>query len=484
MHPGHLTVGVVALAATLAINSFTVNRLVRRKLRLSLFLIGAYVLLHLALYGWPQIDARLGGDGQGLEQLALAAAIINLVVVALVNPLREDRVPDRFPSIVQDAIVIGLFLLVATLAFNDKLLATSAVSAVVVGFALQDTLGNAFAGLAIQSEKPFNIGDWVRVGEFEGRVAEVTWRATKLRTKSGNFIVLPNNVVGKEPITNYSEPALPTRVEIEVGVSYLTPPNDVTGVMLEAIANARYALRAPEPVVLLHQFDASAITYRAQFWIDSFEHADVARSEVRKAIFYAFERHEIEIPWPIQVEYSREWPQKDSEADCRKREEVLAGVDLFSSMTEEQRRHVAVGSKMRRYGDGEPIVRQGQPGESMYIVCTGMAVVALEDPNGGAIRKEVATIKPGGYFGEMSLLTGEPRTATVTAKGDTTVVEIGAPVFRELGDVSPQTVEQIGATAISRRAELEAARAAASGAAVVNAPANLLSRMKKFLRLR
>src|SRR5690606_14202522 len=126
-----------------------------------------------------------------------------------------DRIPDRFPSIVQDAIVIGVLILVATFAFGDEFLATSAVSAVVVGFALQDTLGNAFAGLAIQSEKPFNVGHWITVGEHEGRVAEVTWRATKLRTKTGNFVIVPNSEVGKAPITNYSEPAAPTRLSIE-----------------------------------------------------------------------------------------------------------------------------------------------------------------------------------------------------------------------------------------------------------------------------
>ena len=80
-----------------------------------------------------------------------------------------------------------------------------------LGFALQDTLGNAFAGLAIQSEKPFHVGQWVKVADYEGRVAEVTWRATKLRTKAGNFVILPNNVVSKEAIVNYSEPAAPVR---------------------------------------------------------------------------------------------------------------------------------------------------------------------------------------------------------------------------------------------------------------------------------
>ena len=117
--------------------------------------------------------------------------------------------------------VIGLLVLIATFVFEDKLLTTSAVGAVVVGFALQDTLGNAFAGLGIQSEKPFRVGHWIRVGEFEGRVAEVTWRATKLRTKSGNFVIVPNNIIAKDAITNYSEPAVPTRLEVEVGASYL-----------------------------------------------------------------------------------------------------------------------------------------------------------------------------------------------------------------------------------------------------------------------
>ena len=132
--------------------------------------------------------------------------------------------------------VIGLLVLIATFVFQDKLLTTSAVGAVVVGFALQDTLGNAFAGLGIQSEKPFRVGHWIRVGDFEGRVAEVTWRATKLRTKAGNFVIVPNNIVAKDAITNYSEPAVPTRLEIEVGASYLSTPADVKAAALEATA--------------------------------------------------------------------------------------------------------------------------------------------------------------------------------------------------------------------------------------------------------
>jgi small-conductance mechanosensitive channel/CRP-like cAMP-binding protein len=481
VHSGHLVAGAAALLAALALDAFTANRLVKRKLKLSLFLLGAYVLVHLLIFFWPHLLDRLGPNLQSFEKLALAAALINLLVTAFLNPIRHDRVPDRFPSILQDAIVIGLLVLVATFVFDEQLMTTSAVSAVVIGFALQDTLGNAFAGLAIQSEKPFHVGDWVRAGEFEGRVTEVTWRATKLRTKAGNLVVVPNNVVGKEAIVNYSLPAAPFRLEVEVGATYLAPPNEVKAAILEAVENARFVLKTPAPDVLLLGFDSSAITYRARFWVDDFEKDEVAKNEVRTALYYSFARHGIEIPWPIQVEYHRPWPGSDAEQQHRERERLIAGVDLFASLTDEQRSDLAAGSVLNRFGDGDAIVRQGQPGDSMYVVCAGQAVVVLEGSGPGVPRHQVATIETGGYFGEMSLLTGEPRSATVIARGDTSVLEIDADLFRALGAASPLTVEQIGVAAMTRRAELEAARAAAPSAGVVEGSASFLTRMKRFL---
>jgi small-conductance mechanosensitive channel/CRP-like cAMP-binding protein len=472
--------GVAALAATLLISALTVNRFVRRKLKLSAFLLGAYVVLNLALYFFhPVFSADTVGQLNSLEQLAFAAAVINLFVIALINPLRADRVPDHFPTILQDAIVIGLLVFVATFVFHDKLLTTSAVGAVVVGFALQDTLGNAFAGLAIQSEKPFNIGHWIRVSEFEGRVAEVTWRATKLRTKSGNFVVVPNNIIAKEAITNYSQPVAPTRLEVEVGASYLVPPNEVKAAILEAMGQAPRVLTAPSPDVVLVSFDASAITYRARFWVEDYEGDELARDQVRTAIYYAFGRYGIDIPWPIQVEYSRQWSEvSDQEGLKKQRQDTLASVDLFASLDEAQRQILAAATTIRRYGNGEAIVRQGAPGQSMYVITSGSVAVLLEPAN-----TEVARIEKGGYFGEMSLLTGEPRSATVVARGDVVVLEIDAEQFRRLGAESPQAIEQIGVAALTRRAELDQARLTSRGAAVTEAPATFMTRMKKFLRL-
>jgi small-conductance mechanosensitive channel/CRP-like cAMP-binding protein len=457
--------------------SLTVNRLVRRKLRLSLILFAAYLAIDVAtaLYGHrfsPATQEQLTAFGK----LALAAGLINAAIFVLVNPLRVDRVPDRFPIILQDAIVIGLILLASTF-LSSQLVTTSAVSAVVLGFALQDTLGNAFAGLAIQSEKPFHVGQWVKVGDYEGRVAEVTWRATKLRTKAGNFAILPNNIVAKEAIINFSEPALPLRLEVEVGASYLVPPNKVKAAMMEAIRHSSRVLTAPAPDILLVSFDASAITYRARFWIDDYGQDDPAKDEVRTAIYYAFQRHNIEIPWPHQIQYEKAWIEPDVNQRVEEEERLLAGVDLFATLPPEILNQIALSAPMAVYGSGETIVRQGEEGQSMFVVLSGTVNVVLEPS-----REEVARIDRGGYFGEMSLLTGEPRSATVIAIGDVVVVEIGADLFRRLATAHPEAIEKIGMAAMVRRAGLDQMKSATAEAMTVST-STLMTRMKKFLRL-
>jgi small-conductance mechanosensitive channel len=467
----------VAFAATLGIMSLTVNRLIRRKLRLSLLLLVAYVAVDvvMGLYG-ARISAVTQAQLAAFARLALVAALINAAVFLLVNPVRADRVPERFPVILQDAIVIGLILLASTF-LSQQLVTTSAVSAVVLGFALQDTLGNAFAGLAIQSEKPFQVGHWIRVGEHEGRVADVTWRATKLRTKAGNLVILPNNVVSKEPIVNYSEPTAPFRLEVEVGASYLVPPNKVKAALMEALRRSSRVMPTPTPEVLLVAFADSAITYRVRFWIEDYSADELSRDEVRTAIYYSFQRHDIEIPWPIQIEYSKEWKEPDVNDKVAEEERLLADVDLFAALAPELRHQIAVSAPMAVYGSGETVVRQGEAGQSMFVVLSGSVSVILEPS-----RQEVARIQRGGYFGEMSLLTGEPRSATVLAVGDVVVVEIAADLFRRIAAVHPEAIEKIGMAAVVRKAGLEQMRTAAAGAATVEST-TLIARMKRFLRL-
>ena len=180
------------------------------------------------------------------------------------------------------ALQAAVFWGIATILLREQLLATSAVGAVVVGFALQDTLGNFFAGVAIQIEKPFRVGHWINIGGSEGQVEQVTWRATKLRTKDGQFLIVPNSVISKDPILNYSEPTVPTLLQVEVGASYLTSPNDVRAAIHRALANASLVMRDPAPEVIVTGFGDSAIPYAARFWIADYAQ-DLAAKDVPEA---------------------------------------------------------------------------------------------------------------------------------------------------------------------------------------------------------
>jgi hypothetical protein len=400
-------------------------------------------------------------------------------VVALVaNKWRDDRPSDRFPSIVQDVAVIALFMAVGTVLLREQLLTTSAVGAVVVGFALQDTLGNLFAGLAIQIEKPFRVGHWIQIGEREGQVNEITWRATKLRTKAGQCLVVPNSVIAKDAVLNFSEPTAPTRVEVEVGAGYATPPNEVKCALLEAVANASLALRSPEPQVVIKAFGGSAIDYLVLFWIDDYAVDRLARDQVRTNIWYTFRRHNIEIPYPIQVQYERQEGPLRTEAHVAAAADRLGGVDLFSTQTLDVRHRLAASARHHLFAAGEAIVRQEAAGDSMFVVLNGRARVTLE-PSG----QEVAVIPAGGFFGEMSMLTGDRRTATVRALEDTQALEISAADFRELAVANPMLLDHISTVVTARRTGLDEARATAAAAAVPEEKQTFLARMRKYLHV-
>lgn len=404
----------------------------------------------------PTVDHVIVAQGQAIEFMLVAFGLIASAVALSLNPWWRERA-NGVPAIVQDAIVSALSLVAALFLFqSSSFLVGVTGSAIVLGLALQDTLGNAFAGLALQVERPFRVGHWVLVGgQHEGRVTEVTWRATKITTKAGNLVVLPNSEVAKAAITNYSYPTEPTRLFVEIGASYGTPPNETRDAMLVAIRRVPGVLDDPSPDVLLWEFGSSALVYRGRFWIREFGRSDVIAGAVRSAIYYELRRREIEIPFPMQIEISRHEIPVDHDARRQQAFGRITAVPILGALPEAAQRALADGSRSRLFAAGEPIVREGEPGGSMYVVERGQVVVTV-----GADARRVAVTKAGGYFGEMSLLTGATRSATVTAEGDAVLLEIDASDFRAYVQSNPDVVEHLATAAAARQRELDAARAA------------------------
>jgi small-conductance mechanosensitive channel len=473
-----LLVGAIGLVVTLGFRVFTANRLIRSKLRLSLFSFAGQLVIGGALWiASGLLSAATTAQFHTVTHLLLALGAVTFVVVTAINPWRVDKTPEHFPNIVQDTIIIGIFMVIGTSVMQEKFLTTSAVGAVVIGFALQDTLGNTFAGLAIQVEKPFRVDQWVRIGSLEGRVVEITWRATRLRTKSGDAVIVPNNLVSKEAITNFSEPAGPTRLHVDVGVSYQASPNNVKAVVLTALRDATLLLKAPAPEVLVFDFAASSITYRIRFWVADWGQDDLARDEVRSCVYYAFRRSGIEVPFPIQVHYRG--PKAAPLVPDFDRVAWIETTDLFAALSVADRAMLAGASRDRLYGAGQTVVQQGETGDSMFVVGRGSVRVTIEP---GAV--EVARTSAGGYFGEMSLLTGQPRTATVSAITDCVLLEISATDFRRIALAQPAVLEQVTAVVAERQAGLARSRdTMATAGTTADAPRSFLLKVREFLRL-
>jgi small-conductance mechanosensitive channel len=215
---------------------------------------------------------------------------------------------------------VGLFVLL-TWAFPNinfmPVFVTSGVVSIVLGLALQELLSNLMAGIVMSVERPFTIGDWIQVGAAEGEAVEQTWRATLVRTREGDHLLIPNSLAAREILVNYDRPTPEHLVKIGVGVAYDTPCGVAVEALLDAASKVEEVLRTPAPAVHLKDFQDSSILYELRFWIDNYGSLHAIESDVRKQIWYAFKRHGVTIPFPQRDVNVRQTAERPLEACCR-----------------------------------------------------------------------------------------------------------------------------------------------------------------------
>jgi CRP-like cAMP-binding protein len=289
-------------------------------------------------------------------------------------------------------------------------------------------------------------------------------------------VIVPNSLLSRDTIVNYSEPTEDTCIEINVGVSYDALPNTVKATIREAIEDEPLLSNVTPTEILVLDFGASAVIYQIRAWTSSFANSERLVDRIRSAVYYALRRRGIEIPYPIQVEISRE--DAVPVADPAAVEAALQQVSIFASLGDMERIELARETRRRVFAAGERIVKQNDEGDSMFVLTSGSAVVTLDPGN-----REVATVRPGGFFGEMSLLTGAPRTATVRATADAEVLEITVESFRRFVLANPAVVDEIGKAVMTRQAELAQVATAGKADQAPEPPQRFLMRVRRFLRL-
>ena len=348
-------------------------------------------------------------------------------------------------------IVLLIVLKVFYLIEIPHLIAGSGILAVILGLAMQDTLGNILAGFALHFEKPYRAGDWLIVDNRHAQVMELNWRATRLRTNDDVYLDIPNSQLAKATIVNLSYPTSVHAMRLRVGLEYATPPNDAKDVLLRATMHAAGVLQEPAPKVYVAEFGDSAVVYEIKYWLIDHAHFNEITDALRTSVWYELKRHQMRIPFPIRTVHME--TAHDVEAESRRgARKILRQQPLFACFSDGQLDELLTETQRARFGRGETIIEQGQQGSSMFVLLGGSADV-LVAANGHTTR--VAGLRAGDCFGEMSLLNGEPRSATVRAGSDCEVVEIGKASLAEMLQKSPELLHGLCDLLAKRRLENE-----------------------------
>ena len=438
----------IALLVVLSFLRAVVDPAERGRVKAGIFFAGAYLAMWFA---FGLLKRPLPGPNQHdwLRVLSVLmfcfAAVIASTLLVFDVVLRRRQIPRILQDLMQAIAYFVTAAIVLTRSDVDvtRVFAASVLTTAVIGLALQDTLGNIMAGLALQLERDFEVGDWINLGDrnspIVGRVREVRWRATTIVTKNGDLMLIPNSAITRAMITNFSRPTTAHRQWVNVRVHFRHPPARVRDVIVEAVRGLSFVRAEPAPDCLLQEFREDACTYACRYWIDDVQRDEPYDSDVRSAIWYALHRAGMEIPFPSRninvTEMNEDRVQRKRDEEYARRVDALSRVDVFRALDAQKIDKLAGRLRHVVFGPGEVILRQGDPGDSLYIVRGGQVAVQI-----GVLgaHKEVATLGDGEFFGEMSLMTGEMRTATVVAKTDVECYIVEKESFQEIVQEKPE----------------------------------------------
>src|SRR5690242_16359855 len=406
---------------------------------------------------------------------------LNSIFFALAFWLKRIDAPTLIRNIFTIVAFTILFLIAFTFLFPGvnlgALFTTSAIFGVILGLALQDTLGNFFAGISLQADRPFQVGDVITVGaqRHTGVVEEISWRAIKIRTFQNHVVLIANSNAAKEPIEVCPRDNLNARI-VYFNTLYTDSPAKTIHVVREAVREADNVSERITPVVRIKNLGDNGVDYECKYWLVDYAKYNDTDALVRQRIWYAFRRAGLDFAFPtrtLYVERPSKLAQRDGDGGALV--ERLSAVDIFAPLSADETSMLAQAAVRHVFAPGETVIRAGDPGSSMFVVHKGKVRVQVSE-NGRP--RTVATLNEGDFFGEMALFTGEPRTANVLALEETEVLEIGHAAMKRVFDTNPDLVESLSFIMAERRQGL--ASQTDDSATNTHSSAGILSAIKRL----
>jgi small-conductance mechanosensitive channel/CRP-like cAMP-binding protein len=463
----------------------------RGRVRLAVFFILAYLLLFFVKAGL----LTAGMEGAYADTHLAALVALAWGITATCGLVLFDFIGHRFriPKILRDLSVtiasgVAMVVLLSRSGVNLlSIITTSAVLTAVIGLALQDTLGNLLSGVALQLESSIGIGDWIRLDERPiGKVLEIRWRSTLIQTKNDDIVIIPNGLFAKGVITIFAKDGLEHRRWVYFNVHLRHPPNLVQQIVRDALAGTPNVSTRTPPDCITWRYHESWLEYAVRYRLVDYLPDDSTDSEVRKRIWYALHRENIEMPYPgfnvFMTEMSAARTQTKADRERHRRLDLLGRVGILAPLDDAARLAVADGLHHTVYGVGEVIMHEGEPGDSLYVIRSGNVAVKL---GVDGLEKEVATLGEGEFFGEMSLLTGEPRRASVVARSDAECYVIDRALFQQILHNNATLADEIGRLLSEREMKNKIEREGLSAEAARRSTDHqaLLSRIRSFFGL-
>jgi small-conductance mechanosensitive channel len=340
------------------------------------------------------VSVRLVETGLWVSIVYVVLLVFNVLVFE--NAAKESW-RSRAPKLFQDLIrlllvVIGAAIVLSVVWRQDLggLVAALGVGSIVLGLALQETLGNLMSGIALFFERPFSVGDFIAVGDKRGRVVQVSWRSVHLRTVENNLLVLPNSALARDTITNYSQPTEQQMLRLSFGFGLDAPPNVVKGMLLEVAQEIPQILREPAPVAVTCEVLADRIRYEARVTIEDGRYLPQVVDSYTSAVWYAARRAGVALPLPHAVELQVRDFAEDSQVpeQALAVEELLARAEGIRALPGDAIAGLAAYCDRVLFGAGEQLLAIGEIPRNVYVITAGEALGTQGEETGqtGSIR--------------------------------------------------------------------------------------------------
>ena len=391
--------------------------------------------------------------------------LLSGLIQTWVWPRLERRLAYSPPKLLQNLITSVIILTIAMAIFGfvlnapiSGLVAGSSVVAAVIGLAVTRMIADVFSGVALSVERSYVLGDWLEVemrfrpgNSLVGQVVEVNWRATRLKTKADEIVVIPNSELARTKFINFSAPQRYYRAEVQVPLSHHVLPDQAKRILLAAVVQTAGVMTDPKPQIVLKKFEPRGVVWCLWFWVADYSQNTQVTRAVQENVINHLQVAGIELSYN-RVDQRLVPTEEAEESQDVPKTALLKRLDLFAVMGEAPLTRIAHAMQRHEFEAQEFIVSQGEEGSSLFVVQEGLVSVLVKDGNGQL--KWVAHVPPGGFFGEMALLTGESRTASVRAETPVVCYEINKEILMPIFQENPELLEKVSGLIAARKAQL------------------------------